>query len=99
MNIRLTYQNRRQTFRKQIQQNAIPQGSDPADYSDLQKSPRSRRLSLEAANAVAMEERARGIHLTASSSSSSSSYAPRRQLGSVPPRGSSDHLGEESLLR
>ena len=70
-------QNRRQTFRKQIQQNAVPHGSDPADYADLQKSPRSRRLSLEAANAAGDEADRVSQWAAASSSSSSSSYAPR----------------------
>nr|XP_018266611.1 uncharacterized protein I303_00586 [Kwoniella dejecticola CBS 10117]OBR88769.1 hypothetical protein I303_00586 [Kwoniella dejecticola CBS 10117] len=45
---RLWRKNQRQKGRKTLAVNGgIPEGEDPADYEDLQKSPRSRRLSLE----------------------------------------------------
>jgi hypothetical protein len=42
----LGLQNRRQTNRKQIKDNTVPDDADPQDYVDLQQSPASRRSSL-----------------------------------------------------
>lgn len=36
-------------MRKEINTTGIPNDADPRDYNDLDKSPRSRRMSLEAA--------------------------------------------------
>ncbi|WWC97136.1 hypothetical protein V866_004015 [Kwoniella sp. B9012] len=46
--VQVWFQNQRQKGRKAIMVNGgIPEGEDPADYEDLQKSPRSRRLSVD----------------------------------------------------
>nr|XP_031863626.1 uncharacterized protein CI109_000878 [Kwoniella shandongensis]KAA5530698.1 hypothetical protein CI109_000878 [Kwoniella shandongensis] len=59
-------QNQRQKGRKALLVNGgIPEGEDPADYEDLQKSPRARRLSIE------QEER---ISAWAGHSSTASTY-------------------------
>ncbi|WVQ80457.1 hypothetical protein IAT38_002562 [Cryptococcus sp. DSM 104549] len=63
--VQVWFQNQRQKGRKTLQVNGgVPEGEDPADYEDLQKSPRSRRLSME------QEDR---VSAWAGSSSSSSS--------------------------
>ncbi|ADV24953.1 Hypothetical protein CGB_K2020C [Cryptococcus gattii WM276] len=46
--MRLWKKNQRQKSRKTLMENGgVPEGEDPADYEDLQKSPRSRRLSMD----------------------------------------------------
>ncbi|WVQ76351.1 hypothetical protein IAR50_006016 [Cryptococcus sp. DSM 104548] len=46
--VQVWFQNQRQKGRKTLLVNGgVPEGEDPADYEDLQKSPRSRRLSIE----------------------------------------------------
>ncbi|WVN87316.1 uncharacterized protein L203_102494 [Cryptococcus depauperatus CBS 7841] len=46
--VQVWFQNQRQKGRKTLQVNGgVPEGEDPTDYEDLQKSPRSRRLSME----------------------------------------------------
>jgi hypothetical protein len=44
----LTIQNQRQKIRKEINESKIPAGAHPQDYNDLDKSPRSRKLTVEA---------------------------------------------------
>ncbi|ORY34321.1 hypothetical protein BCR39DRAFT_196048 [Naematelia encephala] len=44
--VQVWFQNRRQNARKQFNQAGIPEGANVAEYEDLQKSPRSRRLSM-----------------------------------------------------
>jgi hypothetical protein len=45
----LTFQNQRQKVRKEINDSNVPADADPADYEGLDKSPRSRKLDLDAA--------------------------------------------------
>ncbi|WVW81716.1 hypothetical protein I302_103712 [Kwoniella bestiolae CBS 10118] len=65
--VQVWFQNQRQKGRKALVINGgIPEGEDPADYEDLQKSPRSRRLSIDG------DDRERVSAWAGSSSSSAS---------------------------
>lgn len=86
-------QNRRQNFRKVISSQAVPADADPADYEDLQQSPRSRRMSIDQSS----DERVSQCAASSSSTGMSSRSMPSGVFGGPIPPSASGMMGESTL--
>jgi hypothetical protein len=79
----LTIQNQRQKIRKEINESKIPAGANPEDYNDLDKSPRSRKIELEAAESADRDRDTDRVAAPSTGSSDRSGSSLRQQVSGL----------------